>query len=789
LALLVAPAAIAVASGQAQSSTSCAAWMNTHKTPEQRADALLRAMTLQDKVNEVTGDTSTPSPSNTAQYASYPNYGAAGVVFANPRLCIPPLVLNDANAGVADMQINVTAYPDGVTQASTWDVPLMLRFGRILGHEAFIKGVNVLLAPGMNIIRDPLNGRGWEYYGEDPFLSGQSTAAFIAGVQQNPVIATAKHYAAQDQEGTSDNNDGPVSNNVDRRTMEEIELPPFDDAVRAGVGAVMCTADKLNNIFGCQNRQYLTGVLRGQLHFSGFVTSDWGAAQSTVGSADGGMDMEMPSATYYGPALQTAVEQGKVSMATLDTMVHRILFTMFRLGLFDHVPQEGSQAFYANASTPASIAMATQIAEEGTDLLKNDHGILPLTGSGRTIALIGSPASPQGATLAEQGYGSAHVPEPGYPPNVVSPLQAISARAARAGDTVTYNDGSSAASAALAAKAADVAIVFISDVSSEGFDRPDMNPRAGTCDLAVQSGCNYESVDQNALTAAVAAANPNTVVVLQNGGPLSMPWIKQVRGVLENWYPGQVDGDAIAPILFGDVDPSGHLPETIPYKLSDGPLRTAIQYPGVKGQVDHTERLLIGYRWYTAKHIAPLFPFGFGLSYTTFRFSGLSARASGPNVVVKFLVQNTGRRAGTDVAQVYVGDPPSTGEPPEQLAGFQRVTLAPGEGRTVRIVVDRRSLSYWSVRWNGWRLMPGCYRLMVGDSSASLAPPQAIEALRRRAATAGRARSARRRTSRPRPDRTGIPSSGPAPSWRSPHPAPGGAGGRSSSRGRRRTRR
>ncbi len=240
--------------------------------------------------------------------------------------------------------------------------------------------------------------------------------------------------------------------------------------------------------------------------------------------------------------------------------------------------------------------MAKRIAEEGTVLLKDKRRVLPLTGPGKRIAVVGSPASPEGATLAEQGYGSAHVPEPGYPPNVVSPLQAISARAAVAGDVVTYTDGSSTRAAAAAARAADVAVVFVSDVSSEGFDRPNMNPRAGTCDLVTQNGCTYSSGDQNAVVAAVAAANPRTIVVLQNGGPLSMPWLAKVRGVLENWYPGQVDGDSLAPILFGDFDPSGHLPETIPRRLSDGPLRTRLQYPGVKGQVDHSERLLVGYR-------------------------------------------------------------------------------------------------------------------------------------------------------------------------------------------------
>jgi beta-glucosidase len=687
--------------------------MNPHTKPDRRADVLLAAMTLQDKVNLVTGDTGQPDP-------SYPNYGAAGVVFANPNLCIPALVLNDAAAGIGDMQVLTTAFPDGVTQASTWDLPLLRTYGDALGHEAFAKGVNVLLGPGIDILRDPLNGRGWEYYGEDPYLTGQAAAAIIQGIQENPVVATAKHYAADDQEGTPDNNYGTVSNNVDPRTMHEIELPAFEDSVRAGVGAVMCTSAQLNRIYGCQNRQYLTGVLRGQLHFSGWVMSDWQAAQSTAGSAKGGMDMEMPSPQWYGPALQAAVQQGKVTMATLNSMVRRILLTMFRRGLFDHVPPEQGQAFQANASTPTGTSMAQRVAQEGTVLLKNSGSILPLTGPGKRIALIGSPASPQGATLAEQGYGSAHVPEPGYPANVVSPAQAITARAAGAGDAVTYTDGSSTTDATLAAKGSDVAVVFVSDVSSEGFDRPDMNPRAGTCDLVSQTGCNYSSVDQNALVAAVAAANPNTIVVLQNGGPLTMPWLGSVRAVLENWYPGQVDGDSIAPILFGDLDPSGHLPETIPKQLSDGPLRTPSQYPGVSGQVAHSERLLVGYRWFTAKRIAPLFPFGFGLSYTSFRFSRLSLTPRGANVIVRFRLTNTGRRSGADVAQVYVRDPPAAGEPPEQLARFQRVDLPPGTSQTVTLVVGRRSLSYWRPATGRWTLTPGCYTIMVGDSSASL---------------------------------------------------------------------
>jgi beta-glucosidase len=711
-ALILLALTLAAAPGAARAS-GCAGWMDPHQRRDQRARALLGAMTLQDKINLVTGDTASPDP-------SYPNYGAAGVVFANPGLCIPALVLNDAAAGIGDSQLETTAFPDGVTQASSWDLPLLRSYGDVLGHEAFAKGVNVLLGPGIDILRDPLNGRGWEYYGEDPFLTGRAAAAIIDGIQQNPVVATAKHYAADDEEGTAANNYGNVSNDVDRRTMHEIELPAFDAAVRAGVGSVMCTSAQINDVYACQNRQYLTGVLRGQLHFPGWVMSDWQAAQSTAGSANAGMDMEMPSAQYYGPALQAAVQQGKVSAATLDRMVYRVLFTMFRLGLFDHVPAERGQAFSANASTPQSISMAQRIAEEGTVLLKDAGGTLPLGGPARRIALIGSPASPSGATLAEQGYGSAHVPEPGYPPDVVSPLQAIGSRAAAAGDVVTYGDGSDSTAAVAAAKAADVAVVFVSDVSSEGFDRPDLNPRAGTCDPVMQSGCNYSPVDQNALVAAVAAANPNTVVVLQNGGPLSMPWLGRVAAVVENWYPGQVDGDSIAPILFGDFDPSGHLPETFPTALSDGPLSTPQRYPGVHGQVDHSEGLLVGYRWYTAKHIAPLFPFGFGLSYTTFRFSRLHVTPTRSGAIVHFALANTGHRAGADVPQVYVGDPPRTGEPPEQLAGFARVALEPGQQTGVTIAIARRSFAYWRSRTRRWTVAPGCYAIMVGDSSAAL---------------------------------------------------------------------
>jgi beta-glucosidase len=479
----------------------------------------------------------------------------------------------------------------------------------------------------------------------------------------------------------------------------------------------------------------LHDILDDQFGFTGFVMSDWGANHSTAASANAGMDMEMPggtgtSAEYYGPSLQAAVQDGQVSMATLNQMVYRTLQTMFRIGVFDHVPAEGAQAAATPATNAAGIATATSVAEEGTVLLKNAGGVLPLSGPGKRIAVIGPAAGPSGATLAEQGYGSGHVPEFGYQPGVVSPLHGITARAARAGDVVTYADGSAKQDAVAAARAADVAVVFVSDAEIEGADRSDLNAHAGTCsflDFASSNSCTYLPLDQNALVSAVAAANPHTIVVIQSGGPIAMPWVGQVQGILENWFPGQVDGDAIAPVLFGDVDPSGKLPVTFPVKLSDDPLQTASQYPGVSEPGDsvgphssYSEGLLVGYRWYDAEHIAPLYPFGYGLSYTTFRYSGISVRRTGGGATVTLTVTNTGNRAGADVPQVYVGDPPAVGEPPEQLEGFQRVSLSPDQSTTVSIPVAARSFAHWDVSRHAWAVSAGRYQVMVGSSSSEI---------------------------------------------------------------------
>jgi beta-glucosidase len=395
-----------------QASAACGPWMNTRVSAAKRTSELLSAMTLADKVQLVTGEYA-----DGAHQSSDPNLGAASDIAGNPALCIPALVLNDSINGVGDQQALTTAFPDSISLAASWDPGLARHFGEVLAREALAKGVNVILGPGVDIDRTPLNGRNFEYAGEDPFLAGRSAAALIAGIQRQHVMATIKHYALNDQE-TNRNTD---SSDASVRTMQEMDLPAFDAAVKAGVGAAMCSYNRVNSIYACQNPYLLSKVLDGQFGFAGFVMSDWGATHSTVPSAKAGLDMEMPSAKFYGGALQTAIDDGLLPLATLNAMVHRILHSMFRVGLFDHVPAEGTAAAAANATSAQSLSTATQVAEDGTVLLKNTGDLLPLTARTQRIAVIGSAANEAGATLAEQGYGSGHVPELSYQPGVVCP--------------------------------------------------------------------------------------------------------------------------------------------------------------------------------------------------------------------------------------------------------------------------------------------------------------------------------------------------------------------------------
>jgi beta-glucosidase len=687
-------------------------WLNSSLSPDQRAHELLAAMTIDDRIAMV------HQPDRTFIHSR-----AGGYIPPNPRLCTPDLVLNDAGAGVADRQVKTVAFPAPIAQAATWDRRLEREFGRALGSEAWHKGVNVQLAPDVNIARVPMNGRNSEAFGEDPFLAGQTAVAEIDGIQQNPVIATVKHYALNN----SEHNRATVSADAGERTIREIYLPTFEAAVgQAHVGSVMCAYNRINGVYACQDGWMLNGILKGELGFSGFVMSDWGATHSTVPSALAGLDMEMnaPRGTYFGAALKAAVRSGKVPVARLDDMVLRILRSMFRAGIFEHphAPEPGASA--ANVQTPADTALAQKISEEGTVLLKNAGGVLPVGGAGKRLAVIGSAGGRVGTQMSYGTGGSSHVPEYGAKADVVSPLQGIRARGAANGDLVRYADGSSIGAAVAAASTADVAVVFASDAESEGSDRPSLSlADARDCPL---TGCVPLAVNQDRLIEAVARANPHTLVVLDTGGPMLMPWLGRVKGVLQAWYPGQQDGNAIAALLFGDANPSGKLPETFPAAMADLPTGTPQQYPGTPDSAGvpherYSEGLLVGYRWYDARRITPLFPFGFGLSYTTFALrSPRVRRAPRAGASVELEVVNTGRRAGAEVPQVYVGLPTQMGEPPKRLAGFDRVLLAPGASQRVTIGLDPRAFSYWSSRTRSWMQAPGCDSVMIGTSSRDI---------------------------------------------------------------------
>jgi beta-glucosidase len=518
----------------------------------------------------------------------------------------------------------------------------------------------------------------------------------------------------------------------------------------------MCSYNRINSVYACENGPMLNDILKTEWGFDGFVMSDWGGTHSTKDAALNGLDQEMDLAPgkYFGSALKTAVQSGQVPQARLDDMVKRILRPMFRVGIFEHPAAAQPAAFAANVETPEDVALARKVSEDGTVLLKNAGNALPVAGQGKRIAVIGAAGGQGGAEQSYNSGGSPHVPEAGPHPHVISPLQGIQQRGGADGDTVVYADGSSTADAIAAASAADVAIVFANDAESEGNDRPDLKlSSAKFCTLA---GCAPSgAADQDALIAAVAAANPNTVVVLDTGGPMLMPWLDQVKGVLQAWYPGQEDGNAIAALLFGDVNPSGKLPQTFPKAMADLPIKTAAQYPGVNDSngVPHaaySEGLKVGYRWYDAQGITPLFPFGFGLSYTSFSISGLHvkpASGSATGATVSVAVANTGSRAGAEVPQLYMGMPASTGEPPKQLKGYTKVALAPGESRTVTMTLDRRSFSYWDSGAAAWTVAKGCYRIMVGSSSRDIAQQGvvAVGGARCKGALANVARPAPRR--------------------------------------------
>jgi beta-glucosidase len=646
-------------------------WTDPSQPPSTRADELLAAMTQAEKLTMLHGGASC---------------GYVGCVDGNTRLGIPPLHLQDGPVGAGDGFNGVTQMAAPVAGAASWDTALMQQYGQVLGSEQWGKGTNIVLAPTINIVRDPRWGRAFESFSEDPYLAGQVAAADIQGIQSQGPMAQVKHYVVYNQEtnrnSTADN--AIVSN----RAIREIYTPAFETAIKqGGADSAMCSYSEINGPFACENGPMQNGILKGDMGFGGFITSDWGATHSTVNSANNGLDMEMPGSTFYGSALTNAVNSGQVSQATLNDHVHRILQAMFAQGLFDKT-QTGNTG--STVTTTAHVTTSRQVAQEGSVLLKNTNSVLPLGSTTTSIAVIGAGAS---TSVMYQGGGSAGV----NPSSTVTPLQGIQTRAG-AGVTVTYTNN--ATTAVTNARAANVAIIVVNKGEGEGSDLSNI-------DLA--------SAD-NTMISNVAAANPNTIVVVNSGSAVTMPWANSVRGIIEAWYPGQQYGSALAALLWGDANFSGKLPVSFPQSLADVPASTSAQWPGTNGQVQYSEGLDVGYRWYDAQGKTPLFPFGYGLSYTTFSYANLTVGApdSAGNVSVGFDVTNTGSRAGAEVAQVYVGQPAGAGEPPKNLRGFQRVQLNPGQAQHVAVTLDARSFQTWTT---AWATTGGAHQIYVGSSS------------------------------------------------------------------------
>ena len=697
-------------------------------SPDQRADLLVSAMTLDEKISllhgggwqAVFGGPDTPPTRS---------LGGAGFIPGIARLGIPDLQMADAAVGVtrsAKFGRYSTPLPSGVSEASSWDLKVAREYGALIGRELRDQGYNMSLGGGVNLTREPRNGRNFEYKGEDPILAGRLVGAEMKALQEQGIIGHTKHYALNDQE----NGRSYVNVKAGKRAMRETDLLAFEIGIKeSGLGVVMCSYNLLNGDYACENGYLLNDVLKTQWGFQGFVVSDWGATHSTVRAALAGLDMEMPGDNFFGAALKKAVETGAVPVTRINDMVHRVLRTEFAAGLFDNPPSRKVPNIFTG------LEVAQRVAEQGSVLLKNAGGQLPLAASGiRSIAVIGSHAdagvpSGGGSAQVDPPGGNAvpplHPPQPPWYEQVIwhpsSPLKAIRTKAP--GAKVEYNPGTDPAAAAALAAASDVAIVFVNQPTSEGAD---------VASLSLPN-------DQDALVRAVASANPHTVVVLETGGAVTMPWIDQVSAVLAAWFPGIRGGEAIASILFGDVNPSAKLPLTFPRSEADLPHpELAVQpppasdadsvppFPGApykenKRQFDleFNEGLKVGYKWYDAEGKTPLFPFGFGLSYTTYAYSDLKV-TPGPAPAVAFTLKNTGTRPGAEVAQVYVTLPAAAGEPFKRLVSWDKVRLAPGEAKTVTLALDPHYLSIFDPDKDAWSLLPGEYKVHVGGSSRDL---------------------------------------------------------------------
>jgi len=711
-AIAVFPAATAAfAQDPSPSQSETRPWMNTSLSPDDRAGLVLKELTLDEKIALMHGN---GQPGSGRQMpTTLLGNGGAGYVFGIARLGIPSIQMSDAAYGVRSSAENgrySTALPSDLALAATWDTQAACDYGALIGRELRAQGYNMSLAGGVNLAREPRNGRTFEYQGEDPILAGTIVGNRIKCERAQHVIADIKHFALNDQESGREE----VNVVIGKRAMRESDLLAFQIGIDIGKpGAVMCSYNAVNGDFACENTYLLTTVLKKAWNFKGFVLSDWGATHSTVKASAAGLDHEEALDDFFGEKLKAAVQSGAVPMAELDEHVHRILRSEFASGIVDF------PALKSVVDVEDGFETSRQLSEQSIVLLKNNNAILPLDSVVvRRIAIIGLHAD----TGMISGGGSAQVDPPGHPSAEwqaqvwfpTSPLKAVSARAPSA--NVQFDSGANPASAAALAKQVDVAIVFAYQWMSEDMDLPSLSlPDA-----------------QDALIEQVAAANPRTIVVLETGSVVTMPWINSVSAVVEAWYAGSKGADAVARILFGDANPSAKLPISFPRSEADLPHPKLLTPPPVSDpasgtpaakptfNVSYDEGLRVGYKWYDSEHKPVLSPFGYGLSYTTYSYSGLKVNAGKDATTVTFTVKNTGARAGAEISEVYAALPPSAEEPPKRLVGWTKLHLNPGESRQASVTVDNRYLSIFDESIDAWKLVPGTYTFMVGGSSEDL---------------------------------------------------------------------
>jgi beta-glucosidase len=707
----------------AQSGGNTHPWSNPNLSSDERASMVVKEMTLDEKISMLHG-TGMAGLSAMSPLAVHSN-GGAGYVVGVPRLDIPAIQMSDAAYGVRSSGENgrySTALPSDAAAAASWDLNAAHEYGALIGRELRAQGYNMSLGGGVNLTREPRDGRTFEYLGEDPVLAGTMVREVMKGLQAQHVIGDIKHYALNDQESGRN----AVNVNIDKRAARESDLLAFEIGLQdSDIAAVMCSYNRVNGDYACENKYLLTDLLKKDWNFKGFVLSDWGGTHSMEKASAAGLDHEEPGWIFFGDDLKNAVESGKVPMAEVDDHVHRILWAMFATGVIDDPPQKNV------VDVVGGFEVAQKIEEQSTVLLKNDRAQLPLDASKiHSIAVIG----PHADVGMISGGGSAQVDPPGgnaimpagkgqtrwlekiwFP---TSPLKSIRAKAP--GASVQFNSGADPTAAAALAKNADVAIIFAYQWESEGMDLDSLSLPE----------------NQDDLIAKVAEANPHTVVVIESGGPVTMPWIDHVSAVLEAWFGGSRGAEAVANVILGDVNPSAKLPMTFPQSEADLPHPTIVKPPKVTRDADrkgwrriaaglpafpvtYDEGVKVGYKWYDAEKKSVLFPFGYGLSYTTYSYSNLKV-TPGRNPRVSFTVTNTGNRAGAEVAEVYASLPAAAAEPPKRLVGWSKVALNGGESKEVSVEIDPKYLSVFNVEKNGWQLIPGDYSFMVGGSSQDL---------------------------------------------------------------------